>query len=153
MIRIQRDRIDGEAIVDSVRRTDAGAIVLFLGTVRADPGVEALDYEVYRAMATKQLRELARRARTKFGVLDMSIAHRLGRVPVGEDSVAIATAAAHRREAFEATAWAMDEIKRVIPIWKADAASRRPPARSRRRPGNRNNSAGPTGPAPRPREG
>ena len=122
MIGIQRRRIDIEAGVASVRRDDAGAVVLFLGTVRADPGIRALDYEVYRPMALTKMKELAGRARTKFGILDLSIVHRLGRVPVGGDSVAIACAAAHRREAFEAAAWAMDEVKRIVPIWKAEAA-------------------------------
>ena len=127
MIEITRRRIDVAAVLDSVRRDDAGAVVLFLGTVRGDEGVAALDYEVYVPMARKVLADLVERARTKFRVLDMSIVHRLGRVPVGGDSVAIACAAVHRREAFEACAWAMDEVKRIVPIWKSE-----PPARGRR---------------------
>lgn len=131
MIAVQRGRIDVEAVVDSVRRDDAGAVVLFLGTVRADPGVVALDYEVYGAMAVRKLTELAERAKAKFGVLEVSIAHRLGRVPVGGDSVAIACAAPHRKEAFDACAWAMEEVKRIVPIWKSEAAlARRRPRRS-----------------------
>lgn len=131
MIAVQRGRIDIEAVVDSVRRDDAGAIVLFLGTVRADPGVAALDYEVYKAMAVRKQTELAERAKAKFGVLEVSIAHRLGRVPVGGDSVAIACSAAHRKEAFAACGWAMDEVKRIVPIWKSEAApARRRPRRS-----------------------
>lgn len=129
MIDVRRARIEVEIIVDSVRRRDAGAIVLFLGTVRADPGVQALEYEVYRPMALKKLADLAGRAKAKFGVLEMSIVHRLGRVPAGGDSVAIACSSAHRREAFDACAWAMDEVKRVVPIWKSEAA----PAGPRRR--------------------
>ena len=68
--------------MDSVRREDAGAVVLFLGTVRADPGVRALDYEVYRPMALRKMAEIAEGARKRFGVLEMSIVHRLGRVRV-----------------------------------------------------------------------
>ena len=120
MIQITRRRIDVAAVVDSVRRDDAGAVVLFLGTVRADPEVAALDYEVYVPMAEKVLGELVSRAREKFGILDMSIAHRLGRVAVGGDSVAVACSAPHRREAFDACAWAMDEVKRIVPIWKSE---------------------------------
>ncbi len=127
MIEITRRRIDVEAVLNRVRRDDAGAIVLFLGSVRADEGVAALDYEVYVPMAKKVLAELAERAKAKFGILEMSIVHRLGRVPVGGDSVAIACAAAHRREAFDACAWAMDEVKRIVPIWKSE-----PPKRTRR---------------------
>src|SRR2546421_10004890 len=131
MIDVRRARIDLEAVVDSVRRDDAGAIVLFVGSVRSDEGVRALDYEVYRPMAIKSLTALAERAKTKFGLTDMSIVHRLGRVPVGGDSVAIACAAVHRAEAFAAGAWVMDEVKRIVPIWKTEITDR--PNRVRRR--------------------
>ncbi len=129
MIEITRRRIDVSAVLDSVRRDDAGAVVLFLGTVRADPEVAALDYEVYVPMAKKVLGELVSRGREKFGILEMSIVHRLGRVSVGGDSVAVACSAAHRRAAFEACAWAMDEVKRIVPIWKSE-----PPRKRRRSP-------------------
>ena len=120
MIAIQRKAIGVEAVVDSVRRHDAGAIVLFLGTVRKDPGVKALDYEVYEPMARKKMGEIAEVAKKKFGVLEVSIVHRLGRIPVGRPSVAIAMSAPHRREAFAACEWAMAELKKVVPIWKAE---------------------------------
>ncbi len=120
LVAIQRKAIDVEAVVDSVHRHDAGAVVLFLGTVRADPGVRALDYEVYRPMALKKMAEVVEGARKTFGILEMSIVHRLGRIPMGRASVAIACSAAHRREAFEACAWAMDEVKKIVPIWKAE---------------------------------
>lgn len=129
MIEITRRRIDVGAVLDSVRRDDAGAVVLFLGSVRAEEGLAALDYEAYAPMVRKVLGDLADRAKATFGVLEMSIVHRTGRVPVGGDSVAIACAAAHRREAFEACAWAMDEVKRIVPIWKSE--SRRGKPRSR----------------------
>ncbi len=122
MIEITRRRIDVDAVLDSVRRNEAGAVVLFLGSVRAEEDLAALDYEVYVPMARKVLADVAERAKAKFGVLEMSIVHRLGRVPVGGDSVAIACAAPHRREAFGACAWAMDEVKRVVPIWKSEPA-------------------------------
>ncbi|HKZ24086.1 MAG TPA: molybdenum cofactor biosynthesis protein MoaE [Thermoplasmata archaeon] len=132
MIEVRRGRIDVQSVVDSVRRADAGAIVAFLGTVRADPGVGALDYEVYRPMAVKALQDLSEIAKAKFGILDLSVVHRIGRVPVGSDSVVIACAAGHRKEAFAACAWLMDEVKRVVPIWKTEAA--RGPSRSARKP-------------------
>lgn len=132
MIDVRRARIDLEAVVDSVRRDDAGAIVLFVGTVRSDEGVRALDYEVYRPMAVKSLTALAERAKGKFGLRDMSIVHRLGRVPVGGDSVAVACAAVHRAEAFAACAWVMDEAKRIVPIWKTEIVDRAKPVRRRR---------------------
>ena len=132
MIRIQRSPIDLAAVIDSVRRDEAGAIAVFLGTVRADPDVDALDYEVYKPMAIRTLADLVDVAKAKFSVVAMSIVHRVGRVPVGGDSVAIACAAVHRAEAFAACAWAMDEVKRVVPIWKRETGPRTPRARRRR---------------------
>ncbi len=127
MIEITRRRIDVAAVVNSVRRDDAGAVVLFLGSVRAEDGVAALDYEVYVPMAKRVLTDLAEHAKAKFHAHHVSIVHRVGRVPVGGDSVAIACSAAHRREAFDACAWIMDEVKRIVPIWKSQ------PPRPRRR--------------------
>lgn len=129
MIEITRRRIDVAAVVDGVRRHDAGAVVVFLGSVRADEGVAALDYEVYVPMAKKVLAGLATQAKEKFGVLDVSVVHRLGRVPVGGDSVVIACSAAHRRAAFDACAWIMDEVKRVVPVWKTETPRARRRAR------------------------
>lgn len=129
MIAVQRARIDVESVVDSVRHDEAGAVVLFLGSVRADPGLRALDYEAYRPMAIYSLVDLVDRAKAKFGVTDMSIVHRLGRVPVGRDSVAIACAAPHRSEAFAACEWAMDEVKHIVPIWKTEPRPRASHAR------------------------
>jgi MoaE-MoaD fusion protein len=127
---IQRGAIDVQAVVGSVERDDAGAVVLFLGNVRSDPGVRALDYEVYRPMALKQMAELAELTKKKFGVFEVSIVHRTGRIAVGRPSVAIAVSAAHRAEAFAACQWAMDEVKRIVPIWKTESSSG---ARDRRR--------------------
>ena len=120
LIEVQRNAIDVESVVDAVHRLDAGAVVLFLGTVRADPGVKALDYEVYRPMAVKKMVEIVERAKGKFGVLEVAIVHRLGRIRVGRPSVAIAVSAAHRGEAFAACEWAIAEVKKVVPIWKAE---------------------------------
>lgn len=120
MIEIQRNAIDIGAVVDSVHRPEAGAVVLFLGTVRADPGVKALDYEVYRPMALKTMVEIVELGKKRFGILEMSIVHRLGRIPVGRPSVAIAVSAPHRGEAFAACEWAMAEVKKVVPIWKTE---------------------------------
>lgn len=119
-VAIQRSAIDVEAVVASIRRDDAGAVVLFLGTVRSDPGAKALDYEVYRPMALKRMAEIVEGARKRFGVLEMSIVHRLARVPVGRPSVAIACSTPHRAEAFEACSWAMDRVKEIVPIWKTE---------------------------------
>jgi MoaE-MoaD fusion protein len=121
---VQRGPVDTEAVLRSVQRDDAGAVVLFLGTVRSDPGVKALEYEVYRPMALKQMAEIAELAKKRFGVLEVSIVHRLGHVSVGKPSVAIAVSAPHREEAFAACEWAMTEVKRIVPIWKAESSGR-----------------------------
>jgi molybdopterin synthase catalytic subunit len=126
LIELRRRRLDVAEIVDSVRRDDAGAVVAFVGTVRADPGVGALDYEVYRPLALTTLSDVASKAKAKFGALEVSIVHRVGRIPVGGDSVVVACSAPHRAPAFEACAWAMEEVKRIVPIWKSE-----PPPRGR----------------------
>jgi MoaE-MoaD fusion protein len=122
-IDIRRGEIDIAAVIGSVKRHDAGAVVLFLGTVRSDSGVRALDYEVYRPMALKQMAEISRQAKEKFGVLEVAIVHRVGRVPLGQPSVAVAVSSAHRAEAFAACEWAMNEAKQVVPIWKTETSS------------------------------
>jgi molybdopterin synthase catalytic subunit len=80
-------------------------------------------------MAMKSFAFLVERAKEKFGIREMSIVHRLGRVAVGGDSVAIACASVHRAEAFAACAWVMDEVKRIVPIWKTEVAERKDRAR------------------------
>lgn len=118
--RLQAGPIDAGAIADSVRDVQAGAVVLFLGTVRADPGVTALEYESYEGMAVKKLEGLCAAAKERFGVTDMTIVHRTGRLPLGEASVAVACSAPHRQEAFRACEWAMEELKKIVPIWKSE---------------------------------
>jgi molybdopterin synthase catalytic subunit len=118
-VRIQVEAIDTAAVLASVRDHAAGANVLFLGSVRSDPGVTWLDYETYDAMAVQQLERLRETAIEKFGLTRMRIVHRRGRIPLGEDAIAIAVSAPHRREAFAAAQWAMDQVKLAVPIWKS----------------------------------
>src|SRR3989454_8561580 len=98
--------------------------------IRRPPRSTLFPYTTLFRSALRTLTELVERAKEKFGALEMSIVHRVGRVPVGGDSVVLACAAAHRSEAFAACAWAMDEVKRIVPIWKTEAGPRTP--RSRR---------------------
>ncbi len=79
-----------------------------------------LDYEAYEEMAVKQMNELAREAITGLGVRNVAIIHRLGRLQVGETSVLIIVASAHRRQAFEASRWLIDTLKKTVPIWKKE---------------------------------
>ncbi len=118
--------IDHAALLASVAAPDAGATVLFLGTTRRHTGdvvTERLEYEAHQPMAVRELARLRNEAVSRFSLAGCGIVHRLGVVGVGETSVAVATAAAHRREAFAAAEWVMEEIKRSVPIWKCDESA------------------------------
>jgi molybdopterin synthase catalytic subunit len=99
----------------------AGAVVVFWGAVRAiEDGREitGIEYEAHRAMAEHQMRVVAEGAAEKFGIREILIWHRVGFVPAAEPSVVVRVASGHRGAAFDASRWIMDELKRVVPIWK-----------------------------------
>lgn len=123
MIELTRDKIDPAALVARVSSPQAGAVVLFLGTVRemtAGRQTVALDYECYPQMAERVLRELEAEARRRWPLVDVAIVHRLGRLELGEASVAVAVSTPHRQEAFEAGQWLIDTLKSSVPIWKQE---------------------------------
>ncbi len=123
MIALTTERIDASAVLTAVQSPSAGAVVLFLGTTREVTGnrrTQALDYECYPEMAERKLAELEAEARTRWPILHCAIAHRLGRVDIGEASVAVAVSSAHRQPAFEAGQWLIDTLKQVVPIWKCE---------------------------------
>src|SRR5262245_22088193 len=114
MIRLTRESIDDHALTEQVRRGDCGAVVLFLGTVRDLTGgreTVALDYEAYPAMAEKKMAEIEADTRGRWPVGAMVLEHRLGRLGVGEVSVAVAVSCPHRADAFEACRHAIDRLK------------------------------------------
>jgi len=120
---IVRERIDSQAILERIKRPEDGAAVLFDGVVRNNTrGRQTLflEYEAYEEMARQQMEELAAQAIEKFGVRDVALVHRLGRLEIGETSVLIAVASAHRGPAFEACRWLIDTLKRTVPIWKKE---------------------------------
>lgn len=122
-IALTRERIDAEPLVASAKRAHDGAVVVFDGIVRNNSRGRAtlhLDYEAYEAMAEKQMRELVAEARTRFGVRHVTMAHRLGRLEIGETSVLIVVASAHRAQAFDACRWLIDTLKKTVPIWKRE---------------------------------
>ncbi|HWH08177.1 MAG TPA: molybdenum cofactor biosynthesis protein MoaE [Candidatus Thermoplasmatota archaeon] len=110
-----------DALRGELRAEGAGAVAAFLGVVRGDEGISSLHFEAYEAMAEAELSRIAEEAARKFGLLDCLLRHRVGDLAVGEPIVAVLAAARHRREAFEAVAWAMDEVKARVPIWKRQA--------------------------------
>jgi molybdopterin synthase catalytic subunit len=123
MIRLTTDAIDYAALTESVCRPHCGGVVLFLGTVRdlTDGRVTvALDYEAYSAMAEKKLAEIEQETRRRWPVGEMALVHRLGRLGVGEVSVAAAVSCPHRGEAFEACRFAIDRLKELVPLWKKE---------------------------------
>jgi molybdopterin synthase catalytic subunit len=122
-VRIVRERIDAESVVTRLKHPEDGGVVIFDGVVRNHTRGRRtlyLDYEAYEAMALKQMEVLAAESLAKFGVRSASILHRLGRLEIGETSVLIVVAAAHRGPAFEACRWIIDTLKKTVPIWKKE---------------------------------
>jgi molybdopterin converting factor subunit 1 len=120
---ITRERIDSGATLDLIKRPEDGAAVLFEGVVRNHSRGRRtifLEYEAYEAMALKEIKSLIAAALQKFQVRDVIILHRLGRLEVGETSILIVVASAHRAAAFDACRWLIDTFKRTVPIWKKE---------------------------------
>lgn len=123
MIQLTTDPIDHHALTESVRHNSSGAVVSFLGTVREfTRGIQTqfLEYEAYDEMAIASLRELEQEVRQRFPVIDVAMAHRTGRLELGDVSVAIAVSTPHRAQAFEAARWLIDTLKERVPIWKKE---------------------------------
>lgn len=122
-IAIVREVIDAGSITAALKAGADGAVCVFDGIVRDNTRGRRtlyLDYEAYEEMALNQMRSLAEEAVGKFGVRDIAVVHRLGRLYVGESSVLIAVASAHRGAAFDACRWLIDTLKKTVPIWKKE---------------------------------
>jgi MoaE-MoaD fusion protein len=122
-VRLVREAIDTEAVVRRLQQPSDGGVVIFKGVVRDNTRGRRtlyLDYEAYEAMALQKMETLALEARTRFAVRAASIVHRLGRLEIGETSVLIVVAAAHRGAAFDACRWMIDTLKKTVPIWKKE---------------------------------
>jgi molybdopterin synthase catalytic subunit len=122
-VALTRERIDAERLISAARRAEDGAVVVFDGIVRnhsrGRPTLH-LDYEAYEEMAGRKMREIASEACTRFGVRQVVMVHRLGRLQIGETSVLIVVASAHRAQAFDACRWLIDTLKQIVPIWKKE---------------------------------
>ncbi len=117
--------IDAAMVEEKVRWAGCGGVVTFLGAVRAESRgkkIERLEYEAYGGMAVKKMREIGEEMARRWPGVRVAIAHRTGALDVGEVAVAIAVAAPHRAEAFEACRYAIDRLKEVVPIWKKEIA-------------------------------
>jgi MoaE-MoaD fusion protein len=118
-----RNVIDADALINHVRTGGDGAIVTFDGCVRNQSHGRRtlyLEYEAYESMALAKIREIAAEVHAKFPIDRVAIAHRLGRLEIGETSVFIAVSAPHRAAAFDACRFAIDTLKRSVPIWKKE---------------------------------
>lgn len=120
---IVRAAIDTQRVLEGIKRGEDGAAVVFEGVVRNQTRGRRtlyLDYEAYEEMALQQMEGLAEQALRQFQVREVALVHRLGRLEIGETSVLIVVASAHRAAAFEACRWLIDTLKRTVPIWKKE---------------------------------
>ncbi len=123
MVRLTRDAIDFAALTNEARHPHCGAVALFLGTVRDLTGEHVtvfLDYDAYAPMAEKKLAEIEATVRARWPVREVLMVHRLGRLAVGDVSVAVVVSCPHRAEAFDALRFAVDALKELVPIWKKE---------------------------------
>jgi molybdopterin synthase catalytic subunit/molybdopterin converting factor small subunit len=122
-VSIIRAPIDTQGVLARIKRGEDGAAVVFEGVVRNSTRGRRtlyLDYEAYEEMAHKEMNSLAERALKEFQIRDVCLVHRLGRLEIGETSVLIVVASAHRAAAFDACRWLIDTLKRTVPIWKKE---------------------------------
>jgi molybdopterin synthase catalytic subunit len=124
-IRIQEGdfSVEEEANRIKERSKRIGGIVTFLGTARdfsKGKDIQRIDFEYYPGMAERKLNEIRERALADYNIIEVSIVHRVGRIEIGDNIVLIVVAAQHRKDAFKACEWCIDELKRITPIWKRE---------------------------------
>lgn len=126
LIQLTSEPLNREALIAAVSHPSAGGIVVFEGVVRNNARgkqIRYLEYDVYPEMAEQQIRTIIAEAVRKWGVERIAVAHRFGRLEIGEASVIIAVAAPHRAEAFDACRYIIDTLKTTVPIWKKEVAT------------------------------
>ena len=123
MVKLISIKISLDDILDAVEDPATGGVAIFLGRVRDHAEgreVTKMEYEAYPEMALKKMQEIEDEAKSRWPVKKMVMVHRVGRLQLGEVSVAIAVACPHRNEAFEACRFAIDTLKETVPIWKKE---------------------------------
>ena len=131
MTRISREPIDVVTLIAAASRAECGGIATFLGTVRSVTGsavTEALEYDAYTVMAERVLADIETSTRREWPVGEFQLMHRLGRLTVGEISVAVVVSCPHRADAFAACRYAIDRLKTEAPIWKREHGPGHDPA-------------------------
>ena len=110
----------------AAKSKDTGAVVTFTGIVRSEGGrLWGLEYEKYGLMAATEIRKLEKAAVEKFKIFDVEIVQKTGRCPAGEPVFLVTVSARHRREAFQACEWVVDEFKQRVPVWKTEIGARK----------------------------
>jgi len=117
---ITKEDFSIDDLVEKMKKPEMGVIVTFLGVVRGEGEIKGMNVEVYEKMAVDELEKLEREAREKFEVEAVEIVHREGSLKVGENIVVILVGAKHRKEAFRACEYLIDELKERVPIWKKE---------------------------------
>lgn len=123
LLYISHTELIPEEIINAVGADDAGAINVFIGTVRnATKGrdVQYLEFEAYEPMALKEMQKIVATTKQKWPVVEMAIHHRVGKLEIGDIPVVIAVATAHRQQGFDACEYAIDTLKKTVPIWKKE---------------------------------
>lgn len=123
MIQVVDGTIDTRAVTDAVRDPAFGAVITFEGVGRNEMGgkpVLELEYEAWPEVAEREMRAIADEVEARWPGSRVAMVHRTGRVAIGEPSVVIAVGAAHRAEAYEASRFAIDELKKRVPVWKKE---------------------------------
>jgi molybdopterin synthase catalytic subunit len=126
VVQLTHQVLDREALVTAVSQPSVGGLVVFEGVVRNSArgkDVRYLEYEAYEEMAEQQIRAIIAEALARWGVKGIAVAHRFGRLEIGEASVIIVVASVHRGEAFEACRYLIDTLKTTVPIWKKEVAT------------------------------
>jgi len=121
--RLTREAIDAREIADMILRPEDGALCIFEGVVRNNSKGKTtryLEYEAYETMALKTMEEIGEFVRSAWEIGCVAIVHRLGRMEIGETSVAIIITSPHRRASFDACEYAIDRLKKIVPIWKKE---------------------------------
>ena len=125
MISITKDPIDLSKLLETTKDRSAGGTVLFVGSVRdhnEKGSVSEIYYEAYKEMAEAKMAEIENEVRGRWKINKFAAIHRVGNLKVGEPSVAVAVSSEHRKEAFEACRYGIDEIKTRVPIWKKEVS-------------------------------
>lgn len=126
MIELRHAALSIDECMAAVRQPGSGGLVTFVGSIRDNSDGQAvhfLEYEAYEPMALDKLAQVVAETSERWPVHAMAIQHRVGRLEIGEDAVAIAVSCAHRGEAFAACQYAIDRLKEIVPIWKKEHGS------------------------------